>query len=83
MYALSRDAGARMLTFYLEARPHMNGGLVEFTIYQGSHAGTKRRLGEPTYFERVEWEAFRTLIIAGIKNSRIPTELHDGTRRKD
>ena len=71
-----------MLTFYLEARPHMNGRLVEFTIYRGSHAGEKSPLGQPTIFERAEWETFRTLIIADIKNSRIPTELHDGTRRE-
>jgi len=71
-----------MITFYMEARPHMKGALVELRIYQGSHAGEKLSLGEGQVFDRAQWEAFRPLLVAGIKNSRVPTELHDGTRKE-
>lgn len=70
-----------MISFYLQAVPMMNGQIVELRAF----TGTKKNRGAPMgswTLQREEWELMRVLLIAGIKNSRIPTELLDQTRRK-
>ena len=70
-----------MTTFYLEAIPMMNGQLVELRAFIGSQHQHGHSIGSWT-FERAEWELFRVLLIAGINNSHIPTQLLDQTRRR-
>ncbi len=70
-----------MIHFYLEARPMMNGRLVELSFYNGKRKGLKLPLGSLT-LEAAEWEALRQIIIAGMSKVRIPVQIMDGTRRK-
>lgn len=70
-----------MITFYLEAKPGNQGRIVELRFYNGTHAGAKQRLGS-VVFNRLEWEAFRPLLVAGMRLVRVPIELMDGTRRE-
>lgn len=71
-----------MIPFYLEARPMMEGRIIEFTVYRGTHEGKKTALGSLS-FDQLEWESFRPLIIGGMRAAalaRVPIELMDGTR---
>lgn len=70
-----------MITWYILAEPVMNDRVVRVQIYRGSRPGDKIPMGDPQYFQHDEWESFRMLLVAGIHNSRIPTELQDRTRR--
>ncbi len=73
-----------MISFYLHARPMKNGRLVELVVYRGSRDGDKKPLGSLT-FDRFEWDAFRTVVIGGMRAAsyaRVPIEFMDGTRRE-
>lgn len=73
-----------MIGFYLHARPMMNGQIVELVVYRGSREGDKTPLGSLS-FDRSEWDAFRTVIIGGMRAAgyaRVPIEFMDGTRRE-
>ncbi len=73
-----------MIHFYLHARPTMGDKLVELVVYRGTHAGKKTPLGAVS-FDREEWDAFRQVIIGGMRAAsyaRIPIEFMDGTKRE-
>lgn len=71
-----------MIGFYLHAVLMNNGQTVELRVGTGSQASHEPR-GAIT-FQRDEWEAFRVLIVAGMRAcgyARIPIEFMDQTRK--
>ncbi len=70
--------------FYLEARRTLNGRMVEFVVNNGTRAGNRVPLGLIS-FTPEEWEAFRPVIIGGMRAAgylRTPIEFMDQTRKK-
>lgn len=70
-----------MTGFYLQATRTMNGQMVELKVARGTRAHHEW-LGAIT-LERVEWEGFRIIVIAGMRAAgyaHIPVELMDQTR---
>ncbi len=72
-----------MITFFLHARPMMNGKIVELTAYEGTHKGKQNVAMGSISFTAQQWELFRGVIIAGINHCRVPVEFLDGTRRNE
>lgn len=74
-----------MISFYLKARPHMGGQLVELEVWRGRHeASDNTRLGSVN-FTVDEWRAFRPFVIGGLRvagYARVPIEFMDGLRGK-
>ena len=70
-----------MITFFIHAKPMMNGKVVELTVYEGTYKGDKVPMGSVS-FEAPQWELFRELLIAGMRSTRVPVEMMDGTRPK-
>ena len=73
-----------MIPFYLEARPMMEGRIIELTVYHGTHEGKKVALGSLS-FDQLEWESFRPIIIGGMRAAslvRIQVTFMDGTREE-
>ena len=62
----------------------MQGRRVELVVYRGQRDDRGPKLGALN-FERVEWEAFRHMVVAGMRAAgyaRVPIQLEDGTRRE-
>jgi hypothetical protein len=74
-----------MIGFYFHARPMMNGHLVELAVYRGGREQHDTLPVGTLSFDRSEWDAFRTVIIGGMRAAsyaRVPIEFMDGTRRE-
>lgn len=72
-----------MIGFYLHAVLQGGGKIVELRVGVGSQA--KHQMRGSVTFQRDEWEAFRTLIIAGMRAAgyaHIPIEFMDQTRQE-
>ena len=72
-----------MIGFYLHAVLQNHGKMVELRVGVGSQA--KHEMRGSISFQRDEWEAFRTVVIAGMRAAgyaRIPIEFQDQTRSK-
>jgi len=72
-----------MIGFYLHAVLQNQGKIVELRIGVGSQS--KHEMRGSVTFQRDEWEAFRTVIVAGMHAAgyaRIPIEFQDQTRHK-
>jgi hypothetical protein len=74
-----------MIGFYFHARPVMNARLVELAVYRGGREEHDKLPLGTLNFDRGEWDAFRTVIIGGMRAAsyaRVPIEFMDGTRRE-
>ncbi len=74
-----------MIGFYFHARPMMDGRLVELVVYRGGRDDPNKLALGTLNFDRDEWQAFRPVIIGGMRAAsyaRVPIEFMDGTRRE-